>query len=568
MLPFRILLNNSLSETTEITEVGPHAMRKRTLKSKRKKGKASNANPKLYHGARGRYHYFLCLQLILRKQIAALTKIWELPPEFEIICRDVWALNLALLPDPPPAEPYHHAVETQIHDEVDPVVDIKAFSSSMKQDLDGASEDEQANDDDANEKEEHSDTDEDEEEEEDAELELLMQENSDLSSSSEDELGESKISGPESGQPKMEGGRKGRFRYESPLSTIAVLVVTCWMMRIPVMYRDFTRLIEKYEIPYLNGVKSLPESMTEHLTKHNVQALSPPHAPRTMAMHKVASRLAKKLNSNYGIYVPEINAASILWRITKEMGGTPLLYRLAKRVASVLSVPLTLHWTLAPGLAKLKPSDAFRHHYDGVPPEASLLGALIIVIKMVYGLDGTTRGPEDGDIDDVACLLGSEEEFLKQINKLTKDEQREMKFDSRRQLNVGDMTDEEMDEYIAFCAKAVGYGESDSVVERFFGPVSVGRSGGETGGHWLAEDEGAGTGIGAAAAAGGSSGNEGCRRAEYGAEYKIWNSRDVDGAVPAGYEAVMRRGETLVGMNIGGMLAAFERRLVRTAKRL
>ena len=39
----------------------------------------------MYHGARGRYHYFLCLQLLLRKQVAALTRLWELPPEFEVI---------------------------------------------------------------------------------------------------------------------------------------------------------------------------------------------------------------------------------------------------------------------------------------------------------------------------------------------------------------------------------------------------------------------------------------------------------------------------------------------------
>ena len=83
-------------------EVGPHSIKKRALKSdKKKKGKQSNADPKrkkfvtlkkgwivdvgtVYHGAKGRYHYFLCLQLILRHQIAALTKLWELPPEFEV----------------------------------------------------------------------------------------------------------------------------------------------------------------------------------------------------------------------------------------------------------------------------------------------------------------------------------------------------------------------------------------------------------------------------------------------------------------------------------------------------
>lgn len=38
----------------------------------------------VYHGERARYHYFQCLQLLLRMQIAALTKIWKLPPEFEV----------------------------------------------------------------------------------------------------------------------------------------------------------------------------------------------------------------------------------------------------------------------------------------------------------------------------------------------------------------------------------------------------------------------------------------------------------------------------------------------------
>jgi hypothetical protein len=39
----------------------------------------------VYHGARGRQHYFECQQLLLRKQVAALTGLWSLPPEFEVI---------------------------------------------------------------------------------------------------------------------------------------------------------------------------------------------------------------------------------------------------------------------------------------------------------------------------------------------------------------------------------------------------------------------------------------------------------------------------------------------------
>ena len=38
----------------------------------------------VYHGDRGRYHYYQCLQLLLRLQIKSLTAAWHLPPEFEV----------------------------------------------------------------------------------------------------------------------------------------------------------------------------------------------------------------------------------------------------------------------------------------------------------------------------------------------------------------------------------------------------------------------------------------------------------------------------------------------------
>jgi len=36
------------------------------------------------HGARARYHYFQCLQLLLRKQIGALTSLWNYPLSVEV----------------------------------------------------------------------------------------------------------------------------------------------------------------------------------------------------------------------------------------------------------------------------------------------------------------------------------------------------------------------------------------------------------------------------------------------------------------------------------------------------
>ena len=45
------------------------------------------------------------------------------------------------------------------------------------------------------------------------------------------------------------------------------------------------------------------------------------HAPKTMVIHKIASRLAQKLYSVHGIRTPEINAAPVLWRVVRSLGG-------------------------------------------------------------------------------------------------------------------------------------------------------------------------------------------------------------------------------------------------------
>ena len=77
------------------------------------------------------------------------------------------------------------------------------------------------------------------EEEYDSELEALLRENSNVSSSDSEDEGPRDSN--EDGESKGKARRKGRGVYESPASTIAVLIVACWTLRIPVMYRDFTQ---------------------------------------------------------------------------------------------------------------------------------------------------------------------------------------------------------------------------------------------------------------------------------------------------------------------------------------
>ena len=46
------------------------------------------------------------------------------------------------------------------------------------------------------------------------------------------------------------------------------------------------------------------------------------HAPETRRVHSVTSRLGNKLYARYGVFTAELNAGPLLWRLTKEMGGT------------------------------------------------------------------------------------------------------------------------------------------------------------------------------------------------------------------------------------------------------
>lgn len=72
------------------------------------------------------------------------------------------------------------------------------------------------------------------EEEEDPELEALLEQ---LSASS----GEDDPDPPSVPIGQTHATRKARGVYELPANNIAVLILACWTLRIPVTFRDFTK---------------------------------------------------------------------------------------------------------------------------------------------------------------------------------------------------------------------------------------------------------------------------------------------------------------------------------------
>ncbi|KAF9519116.1 hypothetical protein BS47DRAFT_1370896 [Hydnum rufescens UP504] len=452
------VLQNYINENHETTEIGPHAMRKRTIKSQRQRDDAeerSAADPKIYHGLKGRYLYFQCLQLILRKQIAVIMREWNLPRTSslkvtvnQIICRDLWALHLLLLRNPPPPEPWVFLQEQEDKQKHDLTFDNPLPSASSQgtdcrvpkgvpveykgKDISGGG-DSSDSDDNIAPAPTHRES-------ADAELAALLREASESSSSSSEDEGAS-LPGNE-GSSKPTTKRHQKNRYELPISTLAVIVLACWTMRLPIIYMDIIRLVEAYTLPYLEAIRFLPDNMR--------------FAPSALALHRVTSRLAHLSHERYGAFFPELNAAPVLWRAVRSLLGTPTLYFLSKSLSTILSLPLTLHPSLSPQLKRRKKSDPKHRYGDNIPPELSLIATVIIVIKMVYGLDD--KAPlVPVEPNDAAFTMPEASEYFQALRSHYEDRFRTSSelFSPRSSLTALDLDVRQIDAYLEFCEKAL-----------------------------------------------------------------------------------------------------------------
>jgi RNA polymerase I-specific transcription initiation factor RRN7 len=241
----------------------------------------ANAPISVYRGARGRALYFACLQLLVRAQAAALAARWALPPAFEAACRDVWALHLRLLDGAAPPLP---------DADLDADGDARAGPAVKEEEGKGK---EAAGGDGEDDGDSNSGSDDGGSHASDPDMHSLMDELEASASSSDDENADRRAVRANT-RPATRGRRRRHSAAETPAAGLAVIVLACWTLRVPVTYPDFIRcarhslrcgrvdgrhrLIESYELPYLEPVRRgpLPASMVTHLTKYTVQALSPP----------------------------------------------------------------------------------------------------------------------------------------------------------------------------------------------------------------------------------------------------------------------------------------------------
>ncbi|KAG8929496.1 hypothetical protein FRC02_005510 [Tulasnella sp. 418] len=546
------------NETIEQTEFGAYAMRKRVLKKQNdRQGDAGRANPDLYHGSRAKFHYFQCLQLLLRMQVRALCLEWNLLlKEFEVICRDLWALHVSLLPNPPPPEPYYHAQDTAQGDNMDKTtgsLNPRQVQPALNEEPDellesGASESGLEGDN-ALPRQRILDS--------DPMLAALLREASESSS------GGSRSSTPyQEDKAHRQKKKEVRNRYSKPAANISILMLACWQLRVPVTYMDFISLINQYRLPYLEPTHLLPSSLTKHLTETTLLALSPQHAPSAVVIHSLTSRLAKLIKQRYNIHTPEFNTAPVLWRAVRAFNGSALLYSLSKTIGGIVSLTLNVNRSLAPPLPRQKGYDPTYHIGDNAPPELSLIACVCLVLKMIYGLDGRDQLPKD--TNDPASSFPPKGELLAELSS---------------QCHIAstslEMTDSDVDKYLNFCERVLPRRDDpegaktgfDTIARHFPIYQRIDQSENQESTDSADVPHSVFMPMGVLSQPPQDAARSSERQASLpGENHVIYNTNDILGAIPYDYETVLEAAGSWTGIgkeDVGGLVERYERRIIR-----
>lgn len=413
--------------------------------------------------------------MLLRHQVHALRKLWDLPDAFEMIVKDLWTYQILISTLPELPLPQIPEKQEPMRAPAPPPIpyNLPEFKYVFEEDAEQDSDDEviqhpdpyqfhpDYEDSDASKSE--SDNDDDEREEEpDVDPEIIKRlEESDK----EEEVDQSNVDDKQKGDT--------RFKRKRPMrasDTITTLVVALWIIRVPIMGLDVERLISTMAIPFIDfgHTTYIPGEMKKHMNKDVMQALTPSHSPNPVKIHDSCRLFARILKRKYGVEIPPFNLYPVSWRIISCLGGNPTIHQMTIRLLRLMKINfrlITRHTALvtrpvrgrrlgddsisckidgkrkksgslgedqrvgerkgegkeklsdnefdddeleeeeeqegeerdAKDRGKAKEEEVWETYertkmmYDELPPEVSIAAAWVIVMKMIYGLDGQPR---------------------------------------------------------------------------------------------------------------------------------------------------------------------------------
>ncbi|CAG8480822.1 3502_t:CDS:10 [Ambispora leptoticha] len=179
---------------------------------------------------------------------------------------------------------------------------------------------------------------------------------------------------------ESEGSNNDDRNYDMNVN-LAILYLGCVWLRQPILLTDIIKWANNDRIPYYTARTLLPDSLRRRIERYN-KSFEPIKMHPMYHFEKIVNKLTSTYYSSYGILFPEINMPPMLYRYIREFLLPVEFYPIAKELGNLVGLDLS--------------SSAYlRRHY--VNPAPKLLSLLVVIAKLMYGLDGQKRIPTEKD---------------------------------------------------------------------------------------------------------------------------------------------------------------------------
>lgn len=225
--------------------------------------------------------------------------------------------------------------------------------------------------------------------------------------------------------------RSGRERYVdvtqrvhldtvSLRSVPAVLFLALVVCRAPLTLGDVRQCLYDRSVPYLGAVRFLPPALLDSLSFSDMEygGLNTEHVPSVMELHRRVGEIATRIHLDAGLVLPEVNALPILARMVQRLLLPAPIYVGAKSLLSFLRIDMHVRNVSAklPRRGRSQGSDTSDTEPEREPSSASyarnasvprcvmLMAAVVVLLKLQWGLDGKERS-------DAPATLGTAEAY-------------------------------------------------------------------------------------------------------------------------------------------------------------
>ncbi|KAI9595947.1 hypothetical protein BDF19DRAFT_412997 [Syncephalis fuscata] len=305
-----------------------HFVRNRRLKQDTllvNERRALKAMSTVLYGQEAKFHFYQCLQYIIKLQCNALINKFGLPAALETVVQELWVLYLSFCNVSLPADlaeyntassGRHDINDTENNndeeiDKTDEWVDMQHHLNTMGFDNGSTEQDEDRSELIGSEVEE--------EEEEEGEKEQLQQRR----------------------KKAMTAGKSHAAMHIDSLTnptmhhSIAICYLACIQLRCPVMLADLHRWIYDGQLPYLNAYSQLPDEYRLRINRQYRTKWQIIVNPSCSDFHRHIRVMAEMYYSQYSIQFPLPNKPLFIYRYLSELSLPIHLYPVAKYLLEV-----------------------------------------------------------------------------------------------------------------------------------------------------------------------------------------------------------------------------------------